>query len=269
MTIREASRIGEGQSNGRLLVLALCWWRAVVTAPDEMKLDIRASRSYTTDRMKILDVPQSGSVGARTSSRNRSGQYVRQRAIPTQPRTVAQIAARSRLTSQSAAWRGLTAAQRAAWNAFGLSFTVNNSLGTAIHLTGAQCYIKVNTVNLLNGDSTVTSPPALPSFVAVTVTSVDGTAGTQLLEAVGANPASGTKFMWFVSPQVSAGVTFNGVFAWVLTAQVFTATKLALTTVYTAKYGALVAGKQVFVKVVQSQAGMQDNGTIFSCIIGA
>lgn len=219
--------------------------------------------------MKILDVPQSGSVGARTSSRNRSGQYVRQRAIPVQPRTPAQIAARSRLTSQSAAWRGLTAAQRAAWNAFAQSFTVVNSLGTTINLTGAQCFVKVNSVNLLNGDATVTLPPALPAFIAVTVTGIDATAGTQLLEMSGVNPAAGTKFMTFASPQLSAGVSFNGKYAWLQTAQTFTTGKLALTSVYTAKYGALIAGKQVFVKVVQSQAGMQDNGTVFSCIVGA
>lgn len=217
--------------------------------------------------MKILDVPQSGSVGARTSSRNRSGQYVRQRAIPTQPRTVAQIAARSRLTSQSAGWRGLTDPQRAAWNAFAQSFTVTNSLGTTINLTGAQCFIKVNTVNLLNGDAVVVLPPALPAFIAVTVTGVTAVAATPLIALQGVNPAAGTKFMIFGSPQVSAGVTFNGKFAWLATQQVFTTGAMSIQTVYAAKYGALIVGKKIFIKVVQSQAGMQDNGTTFSTIV--
>lgn len=219
--------------------------------------------------MKILDVPQSGSVGNRTSSRNRSGQYIRQRAIPTQPRTPAQIAARSRLTSQSAAWRGLTDAQRAGWNAFAQSFTVTNSLGQTINLTGAQCFVKVNTVNLLNGDSVVTAPPALPAFIAVTVTGIDATAGTPLVEASGVTPAAGTKFMYFASPQLSPGVTFNGKYAWLVTGTTFTTGKFSLTTVYTTKYGAPIAGKKIFVKVVQTQSGMQDNGTVFTCIVGA
>ncbi len=217
--------------------------------------------------MKILDVPQSGSVGARTSSRNRSGQYVRQRAIPTQPRTVAQIAARSRLTSQSAAWRGLTDAQRAAWNAFAQSFTVTNSLGTTINLTGAQCFIKVNTVNLLNGDTTVNLPPSLPAFVAVTVTAVTAVAATPLIQLAGVNPAAGTKFMVFGSPQLSAGVNFNGKYAYLTTNQTFAAGEMSIQTVYAARYGALIVGKKIFIKVVQSQAGMQDNGTTFSCIV--
>lgn len=217
--------------------------------------------------MKILDVPQSGSVGARTSSRNRSGQYVRQRAIPTQPRTVAQIAARSRLTTQSAAWRGLTDAQRAAWNAFAQSFTVTNSLGTTINLTGAQCFIKVNTVNLLIGDATVNVPPALPSFLAVTVTGVTAVAATPLITLQGVNPAAGTKFMIFGSPQLSAGVSFNGKYAYLVTNQTFAAGAMSIQTVYAARYGALIVGKKIFIKVVQSQAGMQDNGTAFTTIV--
>lgn len=217
--------------------------------------------------MKILDIPQSGSVAATVSSRNRSGQYRRTRAIPVQPRTVAQVAARSRLTSQAAAWRGLTDAQRAAWNAFALSFTVTNSLGQTINLTGAQCFVKVNTVNLLNGDATVNLPPALPAFVAVTVTGVDATAATPLIELSGVNPAAGTKFMVFGSPQLSAGVSFNGRYAYLTTNQVFAAGKMSIQTVYAARYGALIVGKKIFVKVVQSQAGMQDSGTVFSTIV--
>src|SRR5579872_5554563 len=206
--------------------------------------------------MKILDVPQSGSIGKETSSRNSSGQYRRQRAIPTNPRSVPQQAARARLTSLSAGWRGLTGAQQTAWIAFGQSFTINNSLGTAIHLTGLQCYIKVNTVNMLNGDAVVSTPPALPSFVGVTVTGVTAVAATPLIELAGANPAAGTKFMTFASPQVSAGLNFNGNYRWLTTAQTFTAGFLSIQTVYAAKFGALIVGKKIFVKVVQSQAGM-------------
>lgn len=219
--------------------------------------------------MKILDVPQSGSVGAVTSSRNRSGQYRRQRAIPTQPRTVPQLAARSRLTTVSAAWRGLTSAQIAAWNAFALSFTVTNSLGSTIHLTGAQCFVKVNTVNLQLARSIANTPPALPVFIACPVTAVDGTAGTPLLELSGAAAATGTTDMIFASPQLSAGVTFNGQYAFLTNTLTYTTGKAPITTAYTAKYGAPIAGKKVFIKVVQEQSGMQDNGTVLTCIIGA
>lgn len=216
--------------------------------------------------MKILDVPQSGSVAATTSSRNRSGQYRRTRALPTQPRTTAQVNQRARLTSQSAAWRGITAAQRAGWNAFANSFTVVNSLGTTIQLTGHQCFIKVNTVNLLLGAATVAVPPALPVFVANTVTAVTGVSGTGIIKAAGTSPAAGTTYMFFATPQLSPGVTFTNNFRYLASFTVATGGFFDFSTAYAAKFGALILGKQVVVKVVQSQAGMQDNGTFFSCI---
>ena len=217
--------------------------------------------------MKILDVPQSGSVGARTSSRNSSGQYVRQRAIPTNPRTVSQIRARSALTTASAAWRALTGAQQASWISFGQSFTVVNSLGTTINLTGLQCFVKVQTVLALVGDAATVLPPPLPSFVTPSVTGVTAVAATPLIAVQGAAPASGTKNMIFASPQLSAGVTFNGKDGYLQLADTFSSGAASLQTAYAAKYGSLVAGKKIFVKVVQDQAGMQDNGTVFTCIV--
>ena len=219
--------------------------------------------------MKYLDVPQSGSAGNMTASRNRSGQYYRQRSLPTQPRTASQMAARSRLTTLSAAWRGLTDAQRASWAGFANSFSVVNNLGQTIQLTGHQCFVKVNTTNVMNGDATVLVPPSLPSFAASTITSVDSTAGTQMIELNGAAPTGGTKLQIFASPQLSPGVSYNGRYAFIGLSGTFAASKYAFTTAYAAKYGTLIAGKKIFVKVVQSAAGMQDNGTVFTCIVGA
>jgi hypothetical protein len=216
---------------------------------------------------KILTVPTSGSIGNTTFSRNRNGQYIRQRSIPTQPRTSAQINQRARLTTAAAAWRGLTAAQMASWTAFGNSFTVVNSLGQSNNLTGLQAYTKVNTVNALNGDAQVSAPPALPVFLPATVTGITVTAGTQLLEVSGTTPAAGTKFMIYASPQKSAGVSFVNNYGWLATFTTATAGQFVVTTPYSAKFGTLVIGKKVFVKVVQSQAGMQDNGTVFSAVI--
>lgn len=216
---------------------------------------------------KVLTVPTSGSIGNTTFSRNRNGQYIRQRSTPTQPRTTAQINQRARLTTAAAAWRGLTDAQRAGWTAFGNSFTVVNSLGQSNHLTGLQAYTKVNTVNALNGASQVSTPPALPTFLPPTTTGITATAGTQLLEVAGTAPATGTTFMFYACAQVSAGVSFVNNYAWLLTSNAPTTGNFVLTSAYAAKFGPLVIGKKVFVKVVQSQAGMQDNGTVYATTI--
>ena len=217
--------------------------------------------------MRILDVPQSGSIAGVTSSRNRSGQYRRTRAIPVQPRTPAQLAIRSKLSDMSAGWRGLTSAQISSWNAFGLSFTVSNPLGQSIHLTGHQCYVKVNTVNLINGVAAVPTPPALPSFIAVTTTGINFAAGTPTAKVLGASPAVGTSFMIYASPQVSPGVSFNGKYRYMNSFTSATAGAFDILAPYNAAWGTLVVGKKVFVKVVQNQAGMQDSGTMYSTIV--
>jgi hypothetical protein len=215
----------------------------------------------------VNTVPTSGSVGNITYSRVRGQQTIRQRAVPINPRTPAQVAARQRLGTDSAAWRGLTAAQQAAWTAFGNSFTVQNSLGTSIHLTGLQCYVKVNSTNALNGNAVVSVPPSLPSFIAVTTTGITATAGTQALSVTGTSPASGTVYMIYASPLRSPGAQFENQYKWMQTFTAATSGAFNILAPYTAQYGALAIGKKIFVKVVQSQAGMQDNGTVYSATI--
>lgn len=213
--------------------------------------------------------PTSGSVGNVTNSRGRSGQIQRRRSIPTNPNSTAQAAARARLTTYAAGWRGLTDAQRAAWNSFAASFTSTNALGASFNLTGMQCYVKVNTVNSLNGDAAVAAPPALPAFVASTLTDLDIAAGTPKIELGGTSPAAGTKYMFYASGQRSAGVSFENDFRYIKTMTAAVATEFSLLTEYVAKYGALIAGKKIFVKMVQSQAGMQDNGQVWASIVAA
>ena len=169
----------------------------------------------------------------------------------------------------SASWRGLTAAQRASWAAFAMSFTVVNSIGTTINLTGHQCYVKVNTVLLLKGSAAVSVPPALPSFAACTATGATATAGTPSVKVAGANPAAGTTHMFYASPQLSPGVSYNAQFRFLADSATYTTGNFDLTALYTAKFGAPIVGKQIQIRVVQEQAGMQDNGTTFSAIVGS
>jgi hypothetical protein len=74
--------------------------------------------------------------------------------------------------------------------------------------------------------------------------------------------------MLYASGQLSAGVSYCNTWKYLGDCSTFTAGVFNALTVYTAKYGTLIAGKQVFVKIVQCQSGMQDNGTVFSGIVG-
>lgn len=57
-----------------------------------------------------------GKLGGHVASKNRAGSYFRTKVTPVNPRSAAQVLSRSRLATLSAAWSGLTPAQRLAWN---------------------------------------------------------------------------------------------------------------------------------------------------------
>lgn len=203
--------------------------------------------TYERQTVKILDVPQSGSQAGTTSSRNRFGQYRRSRAMPVNPNTPGQQSARNRLSAQSQAWRGLTDAQRAAWESYSQSHPFNDSLGQQIFLTGHQWFISVNTALLAAGMATVSvpdlsAPPGAPALGAV-VTTVAG-----FSVAFGANPVpANTALVLETSPPMSAGRSFNADFRFVkvrAAAAVNTLVKADMEV----KWGPLVAGQKFFIR---------------------
>lgn len=196
--------------------------------------------------MKILDVPQSGSVAGVTSSRNRFGQYRRTRAVPVNPNTTAQQSARDRLSAFSAGWRALTDLQRAAWESYALEHPVTDSLGQVSTLSGSQVYVGVNAAMFAAGFAAgVVVPPvgALPdppviSLDDVTAAAFDMTSVPSPLPAL-------TRQVFEFSPPLSAGRSFNADFRIVLT--VAPAGEPEVTSAgLAAKYGTLAVGQKYF-----------------------
>src|SRR3972149_5825724 len=70
-----------------------------------------------------------GKLGGQVYARNRSGAYVRNKVTPNNPQSGFQSTARARLAGFSEGWRGLTQAQRDAWNAAGPDFPKTNQFG--------------------------------------------------------------------------------------------------------------------------------------------
>jgi hypothetical protein len=159
--------------------------------------------------MKKLDVPQSGSQGQTTASRNRFGQYDRQRSMPTQPRTATQLAVRNQLSAASKAWSGLTDEQRASWENYSKQHPRTDSLGQSIVLTGHQTFVAVNVFNQQVGVAIQTDVPD-GTVIPAPVLAVDNTEqGTFAVKAVTAIPVD-TKVGIFVSPPMSPGRKFSG-----------------------------------------------------------
>lgn len=101
----------------------------------------------------------SGSQNGVTAARNRGGQYLRRRAVPTNPNTTQQQAVRSALTSLVASWQSLTAAERAAWATYAENTPRTDSLGQSIVLTGQQQYVSSNTARIAAALARVDAAP--------------------------------------------------------------------------------------------------------------
>lgn len=103
----------------------------------------------------------SGSVGGMTASRNKGGQYMRARTVPTNPNTPFQQVVREAMGMLASAWQTLTQPQRDSWNAYALNVTMANALGDQIQLSGLNWFIRTNTVAQQQGLALLTDAPTV------------------------------------------------------------------------------------------------------------
>ena len=90
-------------------------------------------------------IQMSGSLAGNTYARNRSGNYVRARTKPVNPKTSNQVLVRAIMQTLTARWsQTLTAGQRTAWNLYATSVSMKNKLGESIFLSGFNHYIRSN-----------------------------------------------------------------------------------------------------------------------------
>ena len=205
--------------------------------------------------MKYLGPSQSGSENGTTASRNRFGQYYRRRAVPVQPRTPAQSNQRARMSTNAAAWRSLTDAQRAGWLSLGLMMTRTDSLGQTYDLNGFAAYCSVNNNNLDAGNAAVADAPVLttpPDLATATITLT----AIAFSVAYTATPlAAGVRLFIRCSPQRSAGVKFNGDYRLIAVTAAAAASPANILAAYTAKFGVPVVGNRIFLSLQTYQLG--------------
>lgn len=70
-----------------------------------------------------------GKIGGHVASKNRGGAYLRTKVTPANAQTSAQNQVRNLFTSLTQGWRGLTQAQRDAWNAAVLDYSRTDIFG--------------------------------------------------------------------------------------------------------------------------------------------
>lgn len=213
--------------------------------------------------MKILDVPQSGSVAGTTSSRNRFGQYRRTRAIPVNPASTAQGLVRARMSANAAAWRALSDAQREGWASLGGEMARTDSLGQSYTLDGFQAYCSVNNNLALAGDASVSDAPALvtPSTILTAAVTLSAIA-LSVAYTPTPMPAS-TRLILYASPQRSAGRNFEADTRFIQVSAAAAASPINGLAAYTAKFGVPVVGNRIFFALVSYKAGFL-SGPLFT-----
>lgn len=217
--------------------------------------------------MKILDVPRSGSYQGLTSSRNRFGQYVRTRATPVNPATTFQDAVRARLAGGASAWRGITALQREGWASLGEFFQRTDSLGQTYFLTGEQAFLSVRNNLLAAGDAVVADAPLYAPPDAILSVTPTLSAAAQSIAFTPTPLSAGERIFVYMSPPRSAGRSFEGDVRLIQVSAAAAASPLVVTTAYTARFGAPVAGQRIFVVAVRYKAGFVSQPIMTSAIV--
>jgi hypothetical protein len=114
--------------------------------------------------MRVADVPQRGSRGGVVASRNRFGQFQRERVAPDQPGTAAQRASWENMTDLSRLWNELSEERWAAWRRLAAEVHSRPKLSQSGPLDGCQLFKKLNRVLATCGREPLLDPPPRPAF---------------------------------------------------------------------------------------------------------
>lgn len=110
-------------------------------------------------KLSVILGELSGSIAGLTFSRNKGGQYVRQRVTPTDAKSEAQMRVRAAFSQVSGAFHAMTPTQKTAWNSFATSiFQPIGGRRPGTTYSGQQAYISLNQ-RLLNASQMAVGTP--------------------------------------------------------------------------------------------------------------
>jgi hypothetical protein len=210
-----------------------------------------------------------GKLGGHVASKNRAGSYFRTKVTPVNPQTSFQSVVRNRLAGLSSGWRGLTAAQRAAWNGAVVDFQKTDIFGDIKTPSGFNLYQKLNN-NLLNiGIAAISTPPqivAVDAFSTLSLAAEDGTVAESLELTFTPAIAADHKVKVYATAPMSAGISFvKSEYRQIAVLDNGDTSAYNLLAEYQAKFGSTgEAGQKIFVKVVQVESASGLEGTPLS-----
>ena len=199
--------------------------------------------------MKIQDIPQVGKLGLTVTWPARNGLVRRILVTPKNPRTDRQLEVRELLVQQARRFDALTDAQQDAWNVAANGFQSRPTLGQSGPLTGLQLFVRINCKLGLLGQDAVDAPPVAPQFPSLAVQSlvITNTAGVIAVKLTcPTNPGESTVLR--ASPPQNSAIRACRNFRIIGICPAPTDGSADITALYTAEFGAVPAGKRLFVQ---------------------
>lgn len=188
-------------------------------------------------------------------SKNRYGNYVRNKVTPVNPQTSFQLNQRANLSSLSAQWRGLTQSQRDAWAIAASERPFTDIFGDTKTLTGQALFVSVNLNLLAAGNSVINdagssvSIPVLESVSLAVASNAGGVIQDADVTILPATVPANFKLVVYGTPAYSAGISFvKNKYRYLGT---FTpvAGVVDISAALTARFGSAAVGKKVSVKL--------------------
>jgi hypothetical protein len=113
-------------------------------------------------------------------------------------------------------------------------------------MTGFQAYVMVNNNNLAAGNAVVSDAPAIVTPTALATVTITST-NAALSVAYTATPLpAGARIFAYVSPQRSAGRSFEGDLRLLSVSAAAAASPFVLFTAYSARFGTPITGNRIF-----------------------
>jgi hypothetical protein len=209
--------------------------------------------------MKILDVPQTGSVGETVTYQSRLGIIRRRKVIPRDPRTAPQIDCRIAFQQARQFWGTLTDEQYLAWNTLARTRQTHAVLGESSVLSGYTLAVQINMHLATVGLPMTPNPSPVPIFPdnpvsGLSITGTDGAASLKLV--LSTQPV---QFIVVLGARAqSPGVSYVDHYK-ILGLLPDPESGLSdITELYLAQFKLLPAGKRVFIRTLQQINGWRD-----------
>ena len=191
------------------------------------------------------------SLNGSTFARNRGGSYFRNKTTPVNPQTAYQSAVRAGFGGISQAWRALSEEQRSTWNEESANFPYTDVFGDTRTLSGFQLHQKLNNNLIQIAQPLIQVAPAKQEMTAITAMAAVLSSLTKSLTVTFEATPVNQDLIIQATAGVSAGRSFlkNDFRTIGFEENPDTGTTINIGSRYTAKFGDVVPGQKIGIRI--------------------